>query len=195
MNKIHNFTFQSGYIQIYMQEMKETVGIVFTFQSGYIQIQLLQSAPPTNQTLHSNLVTFKWTAWKVGIWDCRHFTFQSGYIQINYVTQYDSFYHLYIPIWLYSNVTAVAVKPYLFFFTFQSGYIQIILFISSRHRLASLHSNLVIFKCICKIYPNFQYPLSLHSNLVIFKWYFLKIASVYVIPLHSNLVIFKSNLA
>ena len=31
----------------------------FTFQSGSIQIQLLLSAPPTNQTLHSNLVLFK----------------------------------------------------------------------------------------------------------------------------------------
>ena len=54
-----NFTFQSGYIQIQLQDGLQFYAITFTFQSGYIQIQ-----------------------GTIPRWIASHFTFQSGYIQI-----------------------------------------------------------------------------------------------------------------
>ena len=53
---------------------------------------------------------------------------------------------LYIPIWLYSNLTLTS-------------------WIIS---MPTLHSNLVIFKCMPRTTPQGEFP-TLHSNLVIFK--------------------------
>ena len=80
----YNFTFQSGYIQISLNISFRVVTKFFTFQSGYIQI-------PTS---------------RISCKMCIVFTFQSGYIQIKYsrVCQRCTVY-LYIPIWLYSNMS------------------------------------------------------------------------------------------
>ena len=78
------------------------------------------------QTLHSNLVIFKFKSRYAEKREVRDFTFQSGYIQIQTPKMAKLQYlGLYIPIWLYSNLlfhrTAFALQA----FTFQSGYIQI----------------------------------------------------------------------
>ena len=55
-----HFTFQSGYIQMYVLTPVKVLENLFTFQSGYIQILDSLSLPSTKTI----------------------FTFQSGYIQI-----------------------------------------------------------------------------------------------------------------
>ena len=120
----------------------------FTFQSGYIQI---------NRVSTRRLIDVA-------------FTFQSGYIQIFRNKQvYCRRVHLYIPIWLYSNIykrglgvykTELYIPIWLYSnvlrasvrgqtnvsFTFQSGYIQIGINIIKLVSGRPLHSNLVIFK-------------------------------------------------
>ena len=78
-----------------------------------------------------------------------HFTFQSGYIQI---------------------ITGKSPTVWDKIFTFQSGYIQIVTNADDRNTQLTLHSNLVIFKCLQNLTTFYQIN-PLHSNLVIFKLY------------------------
>ena len=108
-------------------KLKKLIDFTFTFQSGYIQIVLAFTKPPC----------------------ASFFTFQSGYIQIcSGLHDINKYIFLYIPIWLYSNVSKYFSDP---------------------ERIPTLHSNLVIFKSF--YHKNKQLLLfSLHSNLVIFKF-------------------------
>ena len=97
------------------------------------------------------------------------FTFQSGYIQINPLSWFNLYRGLYIPIWLYSNPDKIEEFV---------------------HSWSTLHSNLVIFKCM----PNnlalsgfsLYIPIWLYSNIIVD---FLPPSDFET--LHSNLVIFK----
>ena len=60
--RLVTFTFQSGYIQIISVDGLPVMSIVFTFQSGYIQIQPQLHMFYQQNTLHSNLVIFKWVS-------------------------------------------------------------------------------------------------------------------------------------
>ena len=121
-----SFTFQSGYIQI-VTRIRDTQGkrqlyIPIWLYSNkfkdiknppffklYIPIWLYSNGTTKNVTdnanitLHSNLVIFKLTQWRI---------FQTEE-------------KLYIPIWLYSNCSSLSIKTNPQSFTFQSGYIQI----------------------------------------------------------------------
>ena len=77
------FTFQSGYIQIVTIPYAVLANVAFTFQSGYIQIKTVLDRMYYTNTLHSNLVIFKWIIKPKIQW----------------------LKWLYIPIWLYSNPT------------------------------------------------------------------------------------------
>ena len=76
-----HFTFQSGYIQMDYHIHGRRLCYFFTFQSGYIQIQFYFYKFGRYNSLHSNLVIFK-----------------SGFLR-----NVPKNFHLYIPIWLYSN--------------------------------------------------------------------------------------------
>ena len=54
-----SFTFQSGYIQISLHLKSVRRAVTFTFQSGYIQMARLLIMVEEQRTLHSNLVIFK----------------------------------------------------------------------------------------------------------------------------------------
>ncbi len=57
--RVTDFTFQSGYIQILSENIREGVNMFFTFQSGYIQIPTKKGRTTVKHPLHSNLVLFK----------------------------------------------------------------------------------------------------------------------------------------
>ena len=78
-------------------------------------------------------------------------------------------YHLYIPIWLYSNPIEVRSVPMI---------------------TSTLHSNLVIFQRR-EIHRQAAKQGSLHSNLVIFQRRYLRSTPMTSKTLHSNLVIFQ----
>ena len=149
----------------------------------------------THNTLHSNLVIFKFIPSYSTIKSGNAFTFQSGYIQISLTTiQLDILCVLYIPIWLYSNDMCRFNYIYIHYFTFQSGYIQIYMekvidlksnelyipiwlysnrFASSRtavHCFFTFQSGYIQIKRYALIRC---FLISLHSNLVIFKFSFL----------------------
>ena len=94
-------------------------GLHFTFQSGSIQIQWVAVCRCPLCTLHSNLVLFKY----------------------GLTALLDPMYHLYIPIWFYSNPTIRICSP-----IFQK----------------TLHSNLVLFK--------FYFPKQLLSQVNLFTF-------------------------
>ena len=77
----YTFTFQSGSIQIKRVFLTSAISIPFTFQSGSIQIELCPVGFSFFNSLHSNLVLFKYTS------------------RIAYCSRQT----LYIPIWFYSN--------------------------------------------------------------------------------------------
>ena len=98
---------------------------------------------------------------------------------------------LYIPIWLYSNLES-SLSMLLSTKTLHSN---LVIFKCMRKELSDsslqpLHSNLVIFKCLCFFaicVPYFLYiPIWLYSN-----GRFLTTYQSRHKPLHSNLVIFK----
>ena len=57
--ELHDFTFQSGYIQMMIYHPQYNQLLLFTFQSGYIQILIALAIATAVMSLHSNLVIFK----------------------------------------------------------------------------------------------------------------------------------------
>ena len=76
---------------------------------------------------------------------------------------------LYIPIWLYSNSSLQHFAHSSLNFTFQSGYIQIVTKPTQQKELNLLYIPIWLYSNLrCQAYTAI-YLLSLHSNLVIFK--------------------------
>ncbi len=108
-------------------EMAEAMGKLFTFQSGSIQMVKVNVV-----IIGCPFFTFQSGSIQIFLlrvigWSMKTFTFQSGSIQIQ--PPYQDSYTLSI-------------------FTFQSGSIQIGMAVSSLTKNITLHSNLVLFKCI-----------------------------------------------
>ncbi len=99
----------------------------------------------------------------------KEFTFQYGYIQMERVEIIPCSNTIYIPIWLYSNQSAMySWETHTSTFTFQYGYIQIIVGSSQIPSLIEFTFQYGYIQ-ICSIdYQNSQY-IYLHSNMVIFK--------------------------
>ena len=76
------FTFHSGYIPIVSVGIQMERQDAFTFHSGYIPILLIKRQSLIIHTLHSILVIFQWTGYKIFIVIYFFFTFHSGYIPI-----------------------------------------------------------------------------------------------------------------
>ena len=102
------FTFQPGYIQMYVLTPVKVLENLFTFQPGYIQIL-------TGKLIRLALEIFTFqpgyiqiTTELKSITYVRLFTFQPGYIQMSELaTLEDVEKILYIPIWLYSNPSPI----------------------------------------------------------------------------------------
>ena len=99
------FTFQSGYIQMYILLSKYCTLYCFTFQSGYIQIRLRKREKSRKRTLHSNLVIFKSLSQSEQV--LLLFPLHSNLVIFKFckLTVKACVSELYIPIWLYSNHT------------------------------------------------------------------------------------------
>ena len=144
------FTFQSGSIQIFLHLPLLYSIFTFTFQSGSIQMELHFYIKYPCQSLHSNLVLFKFFSRSAG----------------------REVLYLYIPIWFYSNDNGVIVfdKPYNLYIPiwFYSNWVKALI---SHPVHSSLHSNLVLFKfytCIFLAFPVILYiPIWFYSNLSI----------------------------
>ena len=119
--------------------------------------------------LHSNLVLFKLKSEWADKNELVIFTFQSGSIQI--------------------KMNFVLTVPFTYF-TFQSGSIQIKDFSKSGKNNITLHSNLVLFKCLDGELTD-EGGRTLHSNLVLFKLDYCSSSGAVEPTLHSNLVLFK----
>ena len=120
------------------------------------------------RSLHSNLVLFKF---------CRCLDVVKESV-------------LYIPIWFYSNLFLIKSATTSIIFTFQSGSIQIIPFFTIKSNILTLHSNLVLFKCMMPfcfdIKESLYIPIWFYSNLIQ-----VQILAMAISALHSNLVLFK----
>ena len=121
----------------------------FTFQSGYVQIEWKVLEKIIVDTLHSNLVMFKWGLYGT---NCR-------------VTC------LYIPIWLCPNFYCIPLSNEKLSFTFQSGYVQIALTVSLQMRTADFTFQSGYIQILMAHNAQFDLKFTLHSNLVIFKSY------------------------
>ena len=97
---------------------------------------------------------------------------------------------LYIPIWLCSNSAPLGTDRTFSVFTFQSGYVQMSLINRKCWAVASLHSNLVMFKLLSS--QDAQYllylyiPIWLCSNTALFSFFIIKIFLYIPIWLCSN---------
>ena len=141
-------------------------------------------------SLHSNLVIFKYLGGFSSYTPFSALHSNLVIFKLKKQTELPTIYHLYIPIWLYSNPMGSSLSLSIIYFTFQSGYIQIDLATARQYFSYSLHSNLVIFKFESLLISYWSY-VPLHSNLVIFKLY-CDTDSIHMFhALHSNLVIFK----
>ena len=121
-----HFTFHSGYIPMNLRMAHQLKQMYFTFHSGYIPIKQVRFNGYDCYTLHSILVIFQWRKSKLkgGAMNTLHsilVIFQCSRYGIGLVNGY-----LYIPFWLYSNVTSKAFENRVSLFTFHSGYIPIL---------------------------------------------------------------------
>ena len=102
------FTFQPGYIQILTGKLIRLALEIFTFQPGYIQIKfafVFEKSIP-DFTFQPGYIQMELSSGKPS--ELSSFTFQPGYIQMSELaTLEDVEKILYIPTWLYSNPSPI----------------------------------------------------------------------------------------
>ena len=107
------------------------------------------------RSLHSNLVLFKF---------CRCLDVVKESV-------------LYIPIWFYSNLFLIKSATTSIIFTFQSGSIQIIPFFTIKSNILTLHSNLVLFKCMMPFCFDIKESLYIPPLCQVLDTYFFQISN------------------